>query len=84
MMDVKHKLYNLIRKVFDQPDLEISTDTTANDVDGWDSLSHAVLISAVESVFGISFSRKEIMTIRNVGEMAACIHEKLSHGVKFQ
>ncbi len=81
-MDVMHSLSDLIRELFDQPGLEISAMTTANDVDGWDSLSHAMLIAAVESAFGISFSKKESMTIRTVGEMASCISGKLAQGDK--
>jgi len=51
---------------------------TANDVDGWDSLSHVNLILAVEKGFGIRFTRKEIMSFKNVGELLRCIDSKCS------
>lgn len=75
-MTVLAQLNDLFRVVFDDPELIVSPQTTANDVEGWDSLSHANLISAIELRFRISFSRKEILTFRDVGEMGAAIEAK--------
>jgi len=50
---------------------------TANDVDGWDSLSHINLIVAVESAFKIRFNQKELLTFKNIGDLLASIESKI-------
>ncbi len=44
---------------------------------GWDSLSHVNLIIAVEAKFGIRFSQKELLTLRNIGDMYSTIEAKI-------
>jgi acyl carrier protein len=71
------QLASLIREVFDAPDAAITRDTTANDVDGWDSLSHVNLIVSVELRFGVKFGTRDILAMRNVGDLADAITSKL-------
>ena len=63
--------------VFDDPDIRINDSTTAADIDGWESLTHITLISSVEDAFDISFSMKEVVKMKNVGEMVDRIEEKI-------
>jgi acyl carrier protein len=70
----------VLREVFDDPGLRVSATTTANDVDGWDSLSHVNVVVAVEARFGIRFTQREALTFRNVGEMVAAIEKRLGPG----
>jgi acyl carrier protein len=63
------ELQQVFRKVFDDPDLVIATATTANDVDGWDSLSHVTLILAVEQRFQVRLGTKELLAMKNVGDL---------------
>jgi acyl carrier protein len=69
-------LTDVFRQVFDNPDIALTPETTADDVDGWDSLSHINLIMAIELRFNITFERKEILGFKNVGAMAQCIQSK--------
>ena len=52
-------------------------ETTANDVDGWDSLSHTLMIVETEKHFKIRFKLKELLSFRNVGDMVTAIQSKL-------
>lgn len=63
----------VLREVFDDPGLVITAETIANDVDGWDSLSHVNVVVAVEAHFGIRFTPREALTFRNVGDMARAV-----------
>jgi acyl carrier protein len=76
-MSTMEKLNVLFRRVFNNDSIELTLQTTANDVDGWDSLSHMNLILAVEVEFQIEFTQKEAFGFQNVGELAACIDQKL-------
>jgi acyl carrier protein len=65
-------------EVFDDDDIEIAPEMTANDVDGWDSLSHVNLVVALETKFNISFNQKELLTFKNVGDLLSCIRSKIT------
>ena len=70
------QLTEVFRVVFGDDTLVIDMDTTANDVDGWDSLSHVNLILAVESEFQVRFSQKELMLHKKVGDLVRDIEAK--------
>ena len=55
----------------------IKEEFSSNDVDGWDSLTHIMLIVEIEKNFQIKFLSSEIVSWKNVGEMIDCINEKL-------
>jgi acyl carrier protein len=76
-MTTIEKLNGIFRVVFDNDEIEIRPETTANDVDGWDSLSHVNLILAVEKGFGIRFSQMELLTFKNVGDLVRSVEGKL-------
>jgi acyl carrier protein len=63
--------------VLDIDDVELNYETTAKDVEDWDSLTHIQLIVAIEKNFNIRFNSGEIQSFKNVGEMCDKILEKL-------
>jgi len=71
--EILDTLQDIFRDTFDQADLEVTRDTTAEDVEGWDSLTHIQLVSAVEAHFGIKFKLMEIMKFNDVGDLCDCI-----------
>ncbi|MCR4902288.1 MAG: acyl carrier protein [Butyrivibrio sp.] len=72
------QLNEVFRDVFDDESIEVNETTTANDIEDWDSLEHINLINAVEQKFGIKFDMGQIVTMKNVGEMANIILSQLS------
>ena len=74
--EVFEKLDQVFQDVFDDESLHVTDETTAADVDGWDSLEHIDLMASVERAFGIRFYMGEITRMKNVGEMADLILEK--------
>lgn len=72
------RLTEIFQDVFDEDDLVIAPDMTADDVSGWDSLSHVRLILTVSKSFGIKFSASEVASFKNVGELALAISKKAS------
>ncbi len=75
---VMDKLTRIVRMVFEDDEITIDRETTAHDVDGWDSLSHVNLIVAVENSFGVRFSQKELLTFKNVGDLLDSIERKIA------
>lgn len=76
-METLKRLNEVFSEVFDDADINISREMTANDVEAWDSLSHVNLIIAIESEFDINFSQKQILTFKSVGDLLDCIQSKL-------
>ncbi len=75
--EIKLKLQDVMRDVFDDEEIVIEDGTTADDIDAWDSLTHVQLIVAVEKAFGLKFSTVEVMKLKNVGEFILLIEKKL-------
>ena len=69
------KINSIFRDVFDDKTIMVSESTSAADIKDWDSLSHIILISAIEDEFGIRFNMKDILNMKNVGEMADILAE---------
>ena len=67
------ELTEVFRDVFDDDSICISDATTANDIDDWESLMHITLISAVEEAFDMKFDMKDVLAMKNVGEMVDII-----------
>lgn len=76
-MDIFDSLTEIFKEVFDDSDISLSATTTADDIDGWDSLSHVNLIVTIETRFNIRFSQKELLTFKNVGDLGNAIENKL-------
>ena len=76
-MSVIEPLTKIFREVFDDEDIALSSEMTADDVDGWDSLSHVNLIVTIESRFDVKFTQKELLTFKNVGGLMDSIQNKL-------
>ncbi len=70
------RLTDVFRDVFDDDELVITPDTTADDIEDWDSIEHITLIGAVEEEFNMRFKMGEVSGMKNVGEMMSIIAER--------
>ena len=75
-MSIKEELTKVFEEVFDEDQLELKPETTANDIEAWDSMSHVTMLMAVEDHFGIEFEQWEIMNLPDVGALLALIEKK--------
>lgn len=72
------RVQEIMVDVFDDDDLTVTRDTSADDVEDWDSLSHIRLMVAVEREFGVKFTNAEIEQLQKVGDLIDLIDRKLA------
>jgi len=77
MVTLEH-LEPIFRLVFDDETIVLSSKTTADDINSWDSLSHMNLVTAVELKFQIKFALGELQKLKNVGDMLDLINRKMA------
>jgi len=70
------KLTSVFRDVFDDDALEVDSAMTADDVGGWDSLTHVRLMLSVERAFATKFTASEIGRLKTVGDLIDLIARK--------
>ncbi len=73
-------LTQVFRDVFDDDDIVLTPETTAADVEGWDSQAHVNLVVAAEVRFSVRFRTAELESLHNVGEFARLITDKQGAG----
>lgn len=67
--EIYERLETVFRDVFDDDSIVLTSETTADDIEDWDSIEHITLISAVEDEFKMRFTMGEVSGMKNVGEM---------------
>lgn len=70
------KLNVIFRDLFDDDSIVVTPQTTAHDIEDWDSLEHITLIATVERTFKMKFKMGEISSMKNVGQMANIIQAR--------
>lgn len=67
----------ICKLVFNKESIELSENTTTNDIEEWDSLTHLMLISEIEKKYSIKFTLDEIMKSNSIGMLITIITKKL-------
>lgn len=75
--EVQSKISQIIRELVEDDSAEINDGTTAEDIEGWDSVAHVKIIVEIESQFGITFAVSEINASENVGQLTDLVLKKL-------
>jgi acyl carrier protein len=75
--EVKSRLTDIFREVFNEPTLVLNDNLTAEDVEAWDSLSHINMIVSVEKAFGVKFTTRDVRSLKKVGDLVALIKQKV-------
>lgn len=75
--EILKEMQDIFIDVLDNNEIVLTEDTTADDIEEWDSLSNIQLIVGMENHFHVKLTSKEIMECSNVGDLADCIQRKL-------
>ena len=76
--EVLEQATGVFKDTLDNEDILLKRETTADDIEEWDSLSHIQLIVALEKHFKVKFTTSEITSYKNVGQLAEGILRKKS------
>jgi len=75
--EIQEKLYSILEKLFNT-NIEITNDTTANDINSWDSLNHIILIKKIEDEFKMEFDLFDMIELKTVGDIVNYIKLKIA------
>lgn len=76
-MNILTEVQSIFRDVFDDENLVVTEETSANDIDDWDSFAHINLVIAMEKHFKVRFALGETQALKNVGGMVELIASKI-------
>ena len=68
-MDVQEKVIQVLINIFQVSPDKISTETTSDNVENWDSMNHINMILALEQEFGIRYDEEQVVSMLSVGEI---------------
>jgi acyl carrier protein len=77
--EIYQEFTKIFHDVFNDDTIVVRPELTANDVDGWDSLSHIRLVLTVERAFGVKFSASEVARLKNVAGLVDLVRSKQSN-----
>lgn len=75
--EILEKVNEIFWDVFDDESIVVTEETTAEDIDDWDSLTHITLITEIENEFDFKFGMKDVLGMKNVGEMLDIIEKAI-------
>ena len=75
--EINIKVKEAFVTVLEHSNFELTENTTANDVDGWESITHMMIITEIEERFGIKFKLMDLMNMNNVGDLLRSIELEL-------
>lgn len=74
---ILEKIAQSFIKVLEHDNFSLTENTTANDIDGWESITHMMIITDIESQFNIKFKLMELMSMDNIGDLIKSIQSNL-------
>jgi acyl carrier protein len=78
--EIADKISRILKKVLEHDNFEMHDELSAKDVDGWDSLTHMVIITEIESAFNVKFKLRELNKLNNMGNLIELVDSKLNIG----
>lgn len=76
---ISERLKKTILNVLELDDFEFTEETRADEVPGWDSLSHVNVIVAVEKEYDVRFKSVEVLRLKNVNDLQKLVDSKTNN-----
>ncbi|MFM8285496.1 MAG: acyl carrier protein [Planctomycetaceae bacterium] len=78
MDNLLSRINDVFRTVFDDDELNVTRETTARDIEGWDSMMQVTLVVNFEKTFKVRLSAAEISSLKKVGDLEDLLRARLS------
>lgn len=75
---IMEKIEAIFSNTLSHGNFNLNETTTANDVDGWESITHMMIMNEVEKEFNLKFSLMELLEMKNIGDLVISIQRKLA------
>jgi len=76
IIPLEQALNGIFSAVLNQSNLQLSENMTTDDIENWDSLTNMTIISEIEKRWDIHFKLRDIIRMKNIGDMADAIISK--------
>ncbi|GAA3607123.1 acyl carrier protein [Flavivirga amylovorans] len=76
-LTIKETISGVLESTLEHTNFEMHDELTAKDVDGWDSLSHMIIITKIEKAFNIKFKLRDLNKLKNMGSLVSVIQSKI-------
>lgn len=75
--EIFEKVEEIFREIFEDNSLTVTAETTADDIEAWDSFNHINIVASIEKEFNVNFALGELEDLKNVGEFVSLLEKKL-------
>ena len=76
--EINKGLEEIFQETFEDEEIVLTDDTTAEDIEEWDSLMQIRLLIKIEKKFNLRFNPIEIAELENIGQMIDLMMRLLS------
>lgn len=76
--EIFKKIDSIISTSVNHHNFTLTDDTNPADIEKWDSLANAMIITAVQQEFGIKLKFAELMVWKTIGQFVDIIQKKLN------
>jgi acyl carrier protein len=77
-LEILKELEAILENVLEHNNFTLNRKTTANDVDGWDSITHIMIINEIEERFSFKFKLLDLMNINNIGDLLEITQKEIT------
>ncbi len=75
--EILSKVREAFVTILEHDNFKLADETTADDVDGWESVTHMMIITEVEKTFDIKFKLMDLMNMNNIADLLNTIESEL-------
>ena len=72
------KLFNIISRVMEIESLELTDESSPEDIENWDSYNGLLLVDELESEFNVKFTVEEVFDVHSIADIKKHL---VNHGV---
>ena len=75
--EVLHKIQRAFEKILEHNNFQLEDQTSAKDVDGWDSITHMMIITEIEELYQIKFKLMDLMSMNTISDLIRAVEKEV-------